>query len=463
MLSVTDRPDAAVRASPDAGTWADLARSRFSSLREDQLAERAALGLPTDRPVIMTGHQSGFWHPGILSKYIAADRLAKAIGGVSSAIVVDHDVVDPIRIEAVGEAETGEVRPVVVSLRPRSGAATLPRLEPPVTGRELKRWTDPGALLPTDRDEVERIIAALTDCADSESLGEQCARANAELLSPWMRVHQITARQLILSQPWRAFFERVFEEPQACVSAYNAAVASHPEAGIPPLYAVAREYRWELPFWLLDRENGRRPLYEEMVHHRSFNSELLATKALSLTASVRRSLCDLFIHGTGGAIYDRATDTWIRDWLGEELAPSVSMTADLYRDLPLDARRDATEQQLDHALWRAHSARHHPGMLGDAHGESKKRRFLDQINTAPRGSLQRADLYRDMHSMLSSIRESHPDELRALDAHASELRRGLAVNQLEIRRDWSSVLYPASQLDRLSHAIEKALGVTATN
>ncbi len=39
----------------------------------------------------MTGHQSGFWHPGILSKYIAADAVASAIDGASAAVVVDHD------------------------------------------------------------------------------------------------------------------------------------------------------------------------------------------------------------------------------------------------------------------------------------------------------------------------------------------------------------------------------------
>jgi hypothetical protein len=171
---------------------------------------------------------------------------------------------------------------------------------------------------------------------------------------------------------------------------------------------------------------------------------------------VRRNLCDLFIHGTGGAIYDRATDSWIREWLGETLAPSVAITADVYRDLPVDARRDATEQHLDHALWLAHSARHNPNLLGDARGEFDKRRLLEQINAAPRSSLQRVDLYRGMHRMLASVRESHQDELKTLDTHAAELRRGLAVTHLESRRDWSCILYQTSQLDRLSKAIEAA-------
>src|SRR5690606_2124447 len=122
--------------------------------------------------------------------------------------------------------------------------------------------------------------------------------------------------------------------------AYNRAVERHPEGGIPPLFAMAREYRWELPFWLLDREHGRRALYAEMVEQDWFEPDLLATKALSLTASLRRELCDLFIHGTGGEVYDRATDAWIGAWLGEDLAPAVAITADVYRSIPVEAQRD---------------------------------------------------------------------------------------------------------------------------
>ncbi|MFI4854466.1 MAG: hypothetical protein ACIAQF_05740, partial [Phycisphaerales bacterium JB065] len=386
---MSESPKVTVRAMPDAGTWAKLARARFASLTDSQRQERALLGLPTDRPVIMTGHQSGFWHPGILSKYIAGDRLAKAINGVAAAIVVDHDVVDPLRINAVGQTQSGQIESVVVSLRARSGSAMLSRLEAPISRAELGRWTGADRLLQSDREAVEQIIASLLKHTDAESLGEQAARANAELLAPWMRVQQFTAQQLVRSAPWKAFFERALEDPAACVRAYNSAVTKHSEAGIPTLFAIAREHRWELPFWLLDRSTGRRPLYEEMVHHPSFDPDLLATKALSLTASVRRNLCDLFIHGSGGAIYDRATDDWIKGWLGEKLAPSVAITADVYRALPVDAQRDATQTELDHAMWLAHSARHNPELLGDERGEHEKRQFLKHIRDAPTATPQR--------------------------------------------------------------------------
>ena len=56
-------------------------------------AFREQLGLPTDRPIVMSGHQAQIWHPGILSKYLAAIGLAipqmgKATYGIQLAATV---------------------------------------------------------------------------------------------------------------------------------------------------------------------------------------------------------------------------------------------------------------------------------------------------------------------------------------------------------------------------------------
>lgn len=454
---MSDSAPVSVRASPGAETWAGLALDRFAKTTPEQRAARQELGLPTDRPVIMTGHQVGFWHPGILAKYIAADRVAKATGGTAAAVVVDHDVVDPLRLEAVRLRADGGVERAVVSLRARGGKATLPRLEPSIGSDELERWRGERGLIETDRVAIEAIASALAQHAESESLGAQVASANANLLKEWASVEQFTAQRLVRSDGWKAFFERAVEEADACVGAYNLAVERHPEAGMPRLFAMAREYRWELPFWLLDRDHGRRSLYEEMVEQDGFDPDLLATKALSLTASVRRGLCDLFIHGTGGAIYDRATDVWMREWLGEELAPSVSITADVHREIPIEAMRDATEDDLAQALWLVHSAMHNPELVGDEEAAREKRALVERIHRESRGSAQRLDLYRAMHQKLETVRAKHAADLDELERRAITVERGLVVRRLEAKRDWPSVLYPRERLDRLVEAIEGLL------
>ncbi len=461
MLQVSGVAGVSVRASPGAETWAGLALARFERTTKEQRDERAQLGLPTDRPVIMTGHQAGFWHPGIFAKYIAADRLARSIGGVAAAVVVDHDVVDPVRVSAVRTTADDAVEAVAVHLRARSGGPTLSRLERPLGSAELSRAAFPTGLVGSDRAALERIVGALDWHGDTASLAEQVDRANAELLDRWIGVASFTAQRLVRTTSWKSFFAMAVRDAASCVRAYNRAVLKHPEAGIGPLFAMDREERWELPFWLLDREKGRRPLYAEMVEQPMFDPDLLATKALSLTASLRRGLCDLFIHGTGGAVYDRAADDWIGAWLGEDLAPSVAITADVYRRLPVEAQRDATEDARDRAVWKAHSARHNPGLLGDTTAAAEKRAMLDRIEQAPRDSVERLELYRAMHERLAEVRKAHREELNKIDTKARSLERGLAVRELECRRDWPSVFYPKETLDELASVIGASLGAVA--
>src|SRR5690606_41787826 len=58
-------------------------------------SDRAAVGLPTDRPVVLSGHQPTLWHAGILAKLLAACELAASTGAAVGWIVPDADEADP--------------------------------------------------------------------------------------------------------------------------------------------------------------------------------------------------------------------------------------------------------------------------------------------------------------------------------------------------------------------------------
>jgi hypothetical protein len=142
----------------------------------------------------------------------------------------------------------------------------------------------------------------------------QMAHAANALLAPTVRVdHTVAATALAttaFARAMRAHFAPLRD-------AYNAAIAGE---RIAPLAAR------ELPFWSLDRRAAaRRPLFEDD------SPEAVAPRALALTAIARLVLCDVFIHGTGGARYDLAMERWIRAAFGEEahaaLAPMSVATA----------------------------------------------------------------------------------------------------------------------------------------
>src|SRR5690606_23987135 len=80
---------------PPATEWAaTLLRRDHPRLR----AFRRQLGLPADRPIVMTGHQPALWHCGVLAKFLAADAAARALGAAPATLLVDQDVGDPAAV-----------------------------------------------------------------------------------------------------------------------------------------------------------------------------------------------------------------------------------------------------------------------------------------------------------------------------------------------------------------------------
>ena len=81
--------------SPEFPEWSSLVSPASGcvlgkTLHKWQEQVRASLQLPTDKPIVIVGHQPTFFHPGILAKFIAANRLAKQIDGVLVFLVVDQ-------------------------------------------------------------------------------------------------------------------------------------------------------------------------------------------------------------------------------------------------------------------------------------------------------------------------------------------------------------------------------------
>ncbi|MHC4977339.1 MAG: hypothetical protein ACYTF7_12185, partial [Planctomycetota bacterium] len=87
---------------PPASDWQGLLATspawKDGTLTEAARRAREQAGFPTDRPIIMTGHQPVFWHPGILAKFLACHHASRALGARCAWIVPDQDEVDPLHI-----------------------------------------------------------------------------------------------------------------------------------------------------------------------------------------------------------------------------------------------------------------------------------------------------------------------------------------------------------------------------
>ncbi len=446
--------------------WLDALRAR-PALTEAQRTFRQEVGLPTTGHIVMTGHQAEFWHVGILAKYFAADaaaRTATAAGTSTTAawLVVDHDTNDPgyLRVPVLRHDQDGDLEQLAeltlhLSGKAEAGVAACERPALVPSDADLARVR--GERVPTLEISAgaERMLALLREHAGAPNAAAQHARVLRDLLAP-LALHApvIQGTALARTTLFRRMISRMIADPEGCVTSYNAAAGTVPEAGLTPLVFDPVQDRFELPLWRLRPGVPRQRVFAEDLH--AIPSEELAPRALLLTAVVRLAGCDLFVHGLGGGLYDRATEGWIRSWMPDAaLAPTAIVTATRYLALPPPPEGEP----LPRALWRLHHARHNPALLGEEHEGERKRDLVRRIADAKARGDNPYALYRVMHTLLKSVRESRERELGEL-ARAVERSRALAREE-RLRRDrtWAFPLHGEAALRTLQRQIDAAFGV----
>ena len=161
------------------------------------------------------------------------------------------------------------------------------------------------------------------------------------------------------------------------------------------------------------------------------------------------------MHGTGGAIYDRAMQLWIKNWLALDISPIAVATATLRLPLgiPLEHRIDvAIAQHKSRKLW-------HDPQRGQA-SESislAKRYFIEQIEAAPRNSLQRHELFNKLHAHLSENRKVKAKAIEEAQLQVEQAIRHQKEAPILDRRTWAFPLYPREMIDELATAVQSSV------
>lgn len=434
---------------PPSHEWRSLVRRRDDGASQ---RTRREVGLPIDRPVVMSGHQPTLWHPGILAKWLAIVHAAGRHAWHAAWVSVDHDAVRPmalhwpVRRDDVLSAAGADLGGA--SLGTDVPACALPAMTP------LALPTRAGApALECVGMGLDAIRAALAAHATARSAAEQAVLATRDMIHGSVLPGQpaptlVLASRLHETTLFRELVDRMRADPVACARAYNASVAG--VEGVRPLDASGDV---ELPLWAMDGL-ARRAVRASMLARASAP---LAPKALLLTLVLRLGACDLFIHGTGGGGlhegegYDRAADDWARRWLGAQLAPIATVSATLR--LPLGEGAIVTHEDAARATWRAWHARHDPSMIGLEDLDVRRRDLVAAIAALPRRDRRRAEHFARLQGVLVEARERGHDRLATLD-DAALLARGKArEDRVRADRTWPFALYSATMLRALSDRI----------
>jgi len=467
----------------------DLARKhseRTSGISDDR-------ALPANAPIILAGHQPTLFHAGVWFKNFLLSSLGSLHQAHAINLIVDNDTISDASIRVpVGPEE-------VASIMLDAPTEAIPFEERPVRdgssfssfGHRVAKAISNSIDNPLVRDLwscAHEVRARVNPFAQNVRLGIVLAGARHALERQWgLRTTEVPLSEVCDRKIFGRFAFRLLDDLAAFRQVYNQSLLEYRTANrirsrSHPVPELVEENGWiEAPFWIWTTEEPRRKRL--FVQRSQGGLELtdrdttrftlpksedgaaqswpelgqrgikIRPRALLTTMYARLVLCDLFIHGIGGAMYDELTDAIIRRYFGIEPPPYLTATATV--QLPLEYPR-VTQRQVCEAQHDARQLRF-----------SAERYLRDGRSTEL--VQQKQQLLRDIpppgekktwHSAMMKVNEELlplvAAEQQRLNERAAQLAEQHRVSRLLGSREFSFCLYPADFLRPLLLDLSRA-------
>jgi hypothetical protein len=294
-----------------------------------------------------------------------------------------------------------------------------------------------------------------------------------------------------------AFVAHLLLNAEAFAAAYNEALAAYrSRCGIRgrqrpmPDLAAAGE-RIELPFWLLHDSRPRERLSvspvggdgvrlwsgaeaictlsrrelranADEVVPQCLNGWEIRPRALALMMYARLFVCDLFIHGVGGAKYDQITDAIIRRFF--EVEPPAYGCVSATLRLPLRVY-EVTEADHQSCRQRLRDMPFNPQRHLSAPAPPQITRLLGERSRAiaesqrlrrqtPRDHGARREAFERLHRANEAVVAASPDLMERARGDLAAIRAQLGHNRTALSREWFFALYPVEKLGALREALQ---------
>jgi len=481
--------------------WRGLMRRQMVSLA--QVFHRQ-WGLPwpnhvrADKPILIVGHQPELFHPGVWAKYFAGAGFARSYGATLVSVIMDTDVLRS-RSVLVPRYADGRWEPVYVHY-------DAPAPEQP---HELCRLHDVDCFV-SFAERVSKCLgekswqpvvedfwpAAVDRASPGAVVGHLLACARHMLESQWgYGGLEIPLSVLVHSEPFCRFAASILDDLPRFYETFNSLLRQfrstwRVRSKTHPVPDLSRQGdALEAPFWALWEKRGRQrfflrlapqciewvsergdvflrsprgdALIAELVHrcagekpipHTAWEDDRflgIRPRATTATLFLRIYLADLFVHGIGGAFYDRFTDELIRCYYGFE-PPAFVVVSGTWR-LPLC--QEAPPAQVHALRQRRRYAYCNPHLFlepspSDASLQSlvqKRRDLVLAIEHSTRRD-ERASLHRHIHELNRILREYLGGFFEEMDRLIAQNEEKLRLRQFLCSREFSFVLHPRQDI-----------------
>jgi hypothetical protein len=438
--------------------------------------------------IYLAGHQPQMFHPGVWFKNFALGELARRDGATAVNLIIDGDT----RCEAAVRVPGGSVAQPHAALIPFDRSDTvIPYEERKIEDRELfasfaRRAIEQMTPLVPDPLLQQYWPLVQSRAQHCDNLGACLVQARHQLEGNWgLETLEVPHSCVCKGEAFQWFVAHLLARGAEFRTVYNQSLQDyrrlrHIRSRSHPAPDLAEEGPWiEAPLWIWTAESPRRrrlfaravggevllsdrqawearlPLRPDGDASRAVERLLevqhsgvrIRPRALITTLWARLALGDLFIHGIGGAKYDRVTDRLIEQFFGLAAPRFLVVSATLHLPIQRDpvTADDVRAVQNELRAVTYHPERfltHVPHLIEDMIAE--KRRWIATPQTA-QNARQRCQAIRRINAALQPSLDERREQLAARLADAS---RRLQAEHVLAWREYAFCLYPESTLQK---------------
>lgn len=336
-------------------------------LGDEAVAQSFVGSDPEKQPLLVSGHQPRFYHPGVWYKNFLLKKAAHEVGGIPINLIVDTDEVGAMEVRLPKlEGGWGVIKANLCTAAPGETFETMPI--PSLAQREA--FVEALRAVPTQgydqstKKALEGFVLILEELQKVEfnpavGLAGWSTVLRRRYEGRFASYLELPVSRIARMPEFKDFAEEIIADAEGFSAQYNRTLQEYrKEHGyrykvnpFPDLHRNEAEKTFELPFWTV--KDGTR--YPATVVSDGEGTKLrtggaLRPRGMSLTLFMRLFCADIFIHGIGGAKYDGSTSRFIQEYYGLEPPVYAGATLTMYPKLEVSQVGQAEVAALEELI-----------------------------------------------------------------------------------------------------------------